>query len=233
MVLSVRVAPELHQRLARVAGGRTISQEIERRLRQSFEADAEIKSRFGSMFLYQLFRLLAVNIDSIEAQTLGLFPRDRFTYDTVRHCLDTWLDYMRPRGRARVPKHTLALYGRQPARGWGERVALNALFIIERALYDKETLPVMPHMVAVGSLRDLGVFAGKLSKSVGPAWARCEAAFSRAAEKVQTHGAQRRRMQKELTQKALDDRDWNKKLLEQQQEIERLSDLQAKRRQKK
>lgn len=243
MVLSVRVAPGLHQKLARAAAAGeqrvTISQEIEGRLRQSFAVDAGLKKRFGSMFLYQLFRLLAVNIDSIEAQTLGQFPRDHFTYDAVRSCIDLVLDHLRPRRRARVPKHLLVLpiYGRQPARGLGERVALNTLFMLERALRDpdgKET-PVMPRVGGGRPGAIAGPFAGKLSKSAEAAWARSEAGVTRALEKdwVRKHGAQRRRMQKELQQKARDDKDWNKKLLAQQEEIERLSDLQAKRRQKK
>lgn len=240
ITLGVRVTAEMHQQLMAAAADPdrpvTISQEIEARLRQSFAVDAELKKRFGSMFLYQLFRLLAVNIDSIEAQTLGQFPRDRFTYDAVRSCIDLVLDHLRSRRRGRVPKHVLAVYGRQPARELGERVALNTLVMLEQALRDpggKET-PVMPRIGGGQPGAIAGPFVGKLSKSAGAAWARSEAAFARAVQKdwEEKHGAQWRRMQKELAQKQALDKDWVEKELAQKQEIERLLMPLAKRRRK-
>src|SRR6185437_12266556 len=68
--LSVRIATSLRDQLeaARRAteSDRTLSQEVEMRLRQSFDIDGEIKKRFGSASAYGLLRMMAHGIEIVQ-----------------------------------------------------------------------------------------------------------------------------------------------------------------------
>jgi hypothetical protein len=63
-VLSTRISAELREALAAAAKGRTLSREIEHRLRRTFIEDKQIDAIFGSRRNFQLMRLIASVIDS-------------------------------------------------------------------------------------------------------------------------------------------------------------------------
>jgi hypothetical protein len=109
--ISFRVSQSLREQLevARREGEseRSLSAEIELRLRRSFDGDADVQKHFSSSRLYWLSRYIARDIVHIEEST-GPEARwldDPFVYDEVRAYIDTLFDHMRrPRGRKRVPK---------------------------------------------------------------------------------------------------------------------------------
>jgi hypothetical protein len=104
--LGVRVTPALHDRLeaARAESGRTLSQEMEARLRLSFEDNQRAQERFGGPTNYWLFQWIARGIAIIEQQTGRRWWEDRYTFDECRALIDEiWGFFKRP-GRRVVPK---------------------------------------------------------------------------------------------------------------------------------
>ena len=60
-VFSTRITPDLRKRLKQAAkrSGRSVSQEVENRLRRSFVEDNDIAERFGDRKTYSLMRMMA------------------------------------------------------------------------------------------------------------------------------------------------------------------------------
>jgi hypothetical protein len=91
--LSVRISTALRNKL-KEASERSLSEEVELRLRDSFEMDKEIEKRFGGWATARLLEIIADRIVSIETSTGGTkepggparlrWFSDRFTYDQVR-----------------------------------------------------------------------------------------------------------------------------------------------------
>lgn len=155
--LSVRVTPDLHERLraASEEASRTISQEIELRLRESFNQD----QRFGGPFLYALFRVLAERISEIEHQTGAKWHKDRFTYDQVKDCVDGVVEHFRPRGRAKVPARLVhENLTEKGARAMGSTFARDAVAVLEMALRNPDGA-FATYFTAAGPI------VGKLKKS--------------------------------------------------------------------
>ena len=91
-------------------GDKTLSQEIEQRLRQSFNLEDDIKRRFGGSGTYWVLQLIAEAIGLIEKNCLGNPPQkhwfdDPYTFDQVTSMINALLEYFKPRGKRRIPKH--------------------------------------------------------------------------------------------------------------------------------
>lgn len=125
VALSVRVTPSLHAQLDKACAraGRTISQEIEIRLRSSFD-----RAEFGGPTNYWLFRLIARGIGEIEGKSGHRWFADRYTFDECRELLVEAWDRCRPRGRKRAPN---ALKDEQSL---GRRIAMSVLAQLQRQL---------------------------------------------------------------------------------------------------
>jgi hypothetical protein len=166
--VGVRLTKELRDRLedARRQGDaeRSLTAEIELRLRESFEREKEIERRFGGPATARLLEIVADRIKSIEISTGGTgepggtpklrWFEDRFTYDQVRSMIDVVLDHFRPPGRRTIPKamrwHPSL---KKDVENLGRHSALLALACLESAasfskesdvpaLYDRAALPL-------------------------------------------------------------------------------------------
>jgi hypothetical protein len=106
--LSIRIAPDLRAKLEAVVradeSGRSLSQEIEARLRLSFGEEQRRQDEFGGPTTYWLFRILAGQIGGIEHDTGHRFWKDRYTFE---ECIELVVDTfkpLKPSGRRKVPK---------------------------------------------------------------------------------------------------------------------------------
>jgi hypothetical protein len=91
-------------------GDKTLSQEIELRLRQSFSLEDDIRKRFGGTGTYRILQLIAEATRLIENNCLGNPPEqhwldDPFTFDQVVSMINALLEYFRPHGKRRIPKY--------------------------------------------------------------------------------------------------------------------------------
>lgn len=128
--VSIRLSKDLRARLEKARHGpegeRSLSHEVEMRLKQSFDLDGQIKKRFGSAGTYWLLQLIASGISLIErncnrgTEDPKRWLEDRFIFDQVATMADFMLSHFRPSGRTRIPKHMRAerfreAYGRDVA----------------------------------------------------------------------------------------------------------------------
>lgn len=168
--VSFRVTQELRGRLeaARAEGEpkRSLSQEIELRLRRSFELDREIKERFGGPSLYWIFRIIADDIRIIETLADAKWFESRFAYDEIKCYLEVVLGRLRrPRGRYRLPRQWVMSERHFPPGAWGRGVARQSLFMLETALRDPNALDRMPRArCAVDPFEASSPLAGKLAE---------------------------------------------------------------------
>jgi hypothetical protein len=165
--LSIRMSTKLRERLEAARrqpdSVRSLSEEIEIRLRESFDRDRDIEKRFGGPATARLLEIVAERIVSIETSTGGTDKTgrpilrwfdDRFSYDQVRAMIETVLDYFRPTGRRTIPKamrwHASL---KKEVENIGRHNALLALASLESAathspdshvpvMYDKAALPL-------------------------------------------------------------------------------------------
>jgi hypothetical protein len=114
--IGVRLTPALREQLEAARhhpeGAIQISQEIERRLRESFHLETNVKKRFGSDDNYAFLLLVAEGIAQIERESFGAQKRwffDRYMFEQVRSMIDAMLDYYVPKGRSVTPKRLRAL----------------------------------------------------------------------------------------------------------------------------
>jgi hypothetical protein len=110
VTLSVRVTSDLRKMLDEAAGNSerpvTISQEIERRLLDSFAIDQKIDEMFHGRRNYWFAQIVADGItESIERITKAKWWDDPFTFDEATRFIDEVLRYLRPNGKRLVPKH--------------------------------------------------------------------------------------------------------------------------------
>jgi hypothetical protein len=132
--VSIRLTPDLRTRLEseRLSADpqRTLSQEIELRIRESFDLDKSIKQLLGGADHYWLIRILAQQIVVIEHQTARHFWEDRFTFDLVKASTNTILDHFEPAGASSLPER-LSLLDASAIKGLGKQLALLALASLE------------------------------------------------------------------------------------------------------
>ena len=130
--LSVRLLPDLYAKLVQAgeASGRSLSQEIEERLRLSMEFEAERKRLYealGGAENAAVFQLIAELIKAVEASVFGEGPgtwlSDPWTQTQVVHGIKALLEKLQPPGAAKPPQGTG--YRRDYLDIMGETTALN------------------------------------------------------------------------------------------------------------
>jgi hypothetical protein len=128
--VSIRLTPDLRARLEaeRTSADpqRKLSQEIELRVRESFDLDKSIKKLLGGAAHYWLMRLVVQQLIVVEHQTGRKFLEDRFTFDEVKAAINTVLDHYRPPGTSSPPEH-LADLPERAKKELGKRSALLTL----------------------------------------------------------------------------------------------------------
>lgn len=159
-VLSTRIRPETRAALESVAKAkrRPLSQEIEHRLRRSFDEDTRIESIFGNAETYGLMRAIAsvVNVTATNAAKAIRAARhgkqvdwmsDPYVYDQAVRSIRVILELFRPPGdrsrpplpvpegvpKWRVRKTESEIYGLGEGITWGEGAAINLLRAIRDA----------------------------------------------------------------------------------------------------
>jgi hypothetical protein len=123
--VSIRLTPALKSRLEQEAKAerRTLSQEIESRLRMSFELEMGPQKEFG-LQNWQLVVLIAEQLKAIEEETERSLFAHRSTFDECKTGINSLLDYWMPSaGNADDDKY----------HGLGEAVALLTIKKIELA----------------------------------------------------------------------------------------------------
>jgi hypothetical protein len=109
--LSIRISASLREKLEASSKQteRSLSQEIEARLRLSFEENQIRIDEFCGQENYWLFRIIANQIRTLEKVTyIGehrLWWDDPYLFKQVKILINTILDYLKPKGRAVTPRH--------------------------------------------------------------------------------------------------------------------------------
>jgi hypothetical protein len=124
-VLAWRVRPETRADIERAAqaSGRSMSQEVEHRLKGSFAEDKEIKDRFGSERSYAVMRLMASTIVAIRPAGAADadWLNDPVLFDRAVEGIAAVLAHLRPKGRRPSKKSIWKISG------FGGEVAANDL----------------------------------------------------------------------------------------------------------
>jgi hypothetical protein len=163
--VSIRLTPDLRARLEAERRDadpeRTLSQEIELRIRESFDFDKTKQQLLGGNDHYWLMRLLAEQIASIEFQTAHYFLDDKFTFDQVKTAIITVVDHFDPPGVSLAPECLTGLLDEEATTELGRRLALLALSQLELAQLrsDLQVLPDFVDPIAAG--RRLGAYMQK------------------------------------------------------------------------
>jgi len=150
--VSIRLTPELRSRLEaeRMSADpeRTLSQEIDQRIRESFDLDKSIKKELGGADRYYwLLRLVAQDIVFLEHQTGRRFMEDRFTFDQVIAAINTILDHFKPPGASSPPERLTGLLDERAITLLGKRTALLTLSQLELAKMSDGDLLILPDFV--------------------------------------------------------------------------------------
>jgi hypothetical protein len=83
---------------------RSLTQELESRLRTTFEEDDSIRREFaGDRETLGLLRLIGHTVDMLQAETGQTWIADRYTFDQVRRAVPAVLDSFKPAGEGRIP----------------------------------------------------------------------------------------------------------------------------------
>jgi len=168
-VLTTRVDEALHDSLRKASteGARTISQEIQMRLRTSFNTDAAIEAQFGSPFVYVTARMVAEDLNTIAAIAGGDWFQNRFAFDEAKAYLQMLLGAFRaPPGIRQVPDSLKPFYERAPAgSSLGRYLAKTQLLMLDLARRDPERAArlAVPPPRYVDTVRAAGEFKGKLA----------------------------------------------------------------------
>ena len=104
--VSVRMTTELKGRLEAEArkSDRSLTQEVESRLRDSFEKDDRVTREFaGDRETLGLLRLIGQAVRVLQAETGQTWIKDRYTFDQVRRAVPALLDSFKPAGESRLP----------------------------------------------------------------------------------------------------------------------------------
>jgi hypothetical protein len=109
--MAIRFTKSLRKQLEQSSrrNGTTLTEEIEGRLRRSFDLDQGISKKFGTDGVYALLRLISEGIPDVEQACKGNNgePRhwleDRFTFDQVASMIRHLLKGLRPDGDMVIP----------------------------------------------------------------------------------------------------------------------------------
>lgn len=102
-VFSTRIRPDLRSRLEQASkkSGRSLSQEIEHRLRRSFVEDDKIAERFGGRRNYWVMKIIALALEGADAgfhTKNGNWLDDPVSFDRALGTIRAWLMMIRPPG---------------------------------------------------------------------------------------------------------------------------------------
>jgi hypothetical protein len=103
---TTRIQPELRAALDKSAKGskRSLSQEVERRLQESFKLPAEIARDLGPPHIRALARLVSQVGQGVELMTGFKWREDRFTSEAFRSAINILLDRFAPDTEIEVPE---------------------------------------------------------------------------------------------------------------------------------
>ncbi len=106
-VLTTRITADLRQALedARAASNMSLSQEVEARLRGSFDDEKQIRERFDSLERYAFARLFNEVFDSVEMITRRHWASDAYTTEVTAQAIAKLLLAFRPAGKTKAPAH--------------------------------------------------------------------------------------------------------------------------------
>ena len=134
-VLTTRITTELREKLDRARKQhpefRSLSQEVEHRLRRSFNEDEPIKELFGSKEAYAIARLVTFILDAVEGQTQRHWAENAFTVQTAGHAIAYVLAEFKGSDDEGVPEHLAGHYA--GPRDAGEGTAKGLLFQLSSA----------------------------------------------------------------------------------------------------
>lgn len=101
----MRVTPALQSILSDAAkqDGRTVSDEIARRLEASFDDDL-LPDRFGGRTTWALLELIAAALSQLREDTGECWHRDPFSFDHALKAVAEVLGYFRPPGEPDIPE---------------------------------------------------------------------------------------------------------------------------------
>ena len=104
-VFSTRLRKDTRDALTQAANqsGRSLSQEVEHRLRRSFDEDRRIDQVFGDRSLFGLMRVIAAVIGARSTRA-AKWADDPVAFDQAKHAIDLVLDAFRPPGDPTPPK---------------------------------------------------------------------------------------------------------------------------------
>lgn len=107
-VFSTRITPELRAALERAAkeSGGSLSDEIETRLRRSFQLEDDVRrifAAFGGDQNYAVLRLFAEVMRRLDTATGRRWTEDRWTFDQLEQAIGYLLREWRPDGAPRKP----------------------------------------------------------------------------------------------------------------------------------
>ena len=131
--ISFRTTQSLRDQIekARLSGDRerSLSEEIESRLRDSFEIEAKIEARFHGYRNYWLAQIIADGIaEDIEPMMGAKWWEDASTFDEAAAFINALLRDLRPKEDGSDQRSQDGVTGRRPKKGsFGEQVALFAL----------------------------------------------------------------------------------------------------------
>jgi hypothetical protein len=139
--LGIRITPALRKQLEATArtGNRSLSQEIELRLKGSF---GKMEERFGGPTNFWLFLTIARRVQLLEGITHQKWWNDLTTFEEVIVLISTMFDYFRPKRREVNRKR---LFGSGPAVPLGKQIAIRALADLETAMKISDVAPPWPH----------------------------------------------------------------------------------------
>src|SRR5215208_4440886 len=103
---TTRIQPELRADLDKSAkrNKRSLSQEVERRLRESFEVPGKIARDFGPKHIAALAWLVSHVGQGVELMTGAKWLEDRFTSEAFRSAINILLDGLAPETEIAVPE---------------------------------------------------------------------------------------------------------------------------------
>jgi len=138
ITLGIRVTPALRDQLeaARNDSSRTLSQEIEARLRLSFGEQQRAQEEFGGATNYFLFQAISRGIIRIQERTGRQWWEDRYTFNECQALMAAVWSRFKPRGRNTIPK---AL---KDERELGRRLSRAVISPLELALEDRDLGPI-------------------------------------------------------------------------------------------
>jgi hypothetical protein len=109
--IGLRITPDLRQRLEeerrKAVPKRTLSQEIEIRLLESFELEKKIEERFRGRRTYYILQMIADGIGLAECATERHWLDDAYTYDEIASFVCEALRLLRPKGKRAFPRELL------------------------------------------------------------------------------------------------------------------------------